>query len=148
VSPKKKRQCPRKRGSVYESGRDLTPRRKGAKERRDEEGVKKSSSLRVSPENLCDFASLREPKKEEAIPTKAWVSLRIRKGSHAKAQRRKGEKERRDEEGVKKSSSLRVSPKNLCVFASLREPKKRRGNALESVGQFTNQEGISGKGAK
>jgi hypothetical protein len=59
------------------------------------------------------------------MPSKAWISLRIRKGSHAKAPRRKGAKERRDEEGVKKSSSLRVSPK---IFATLRlcvSPKKK-----------------------
>ena len=45
---KEKAMLASKRGSVYESGRDLTPRRKGAKERRREEMKKASENLQVS----------------------------------------------------------------------------------------------------
>jgi hypothetical protein len=66
-------------------------------------------------------------------------------------QRRKERKKGRNEEGISinKSSRLSVSPKSLllCVSASLREPKKR-GSAIASVDQYTNQEGISRKDAK
>jgi hypothetical protein len=114
-------QFPRKRRSVYESGRCLTQRRKGRKAGRNEDGfsIKKSSPLCMSLKNLCVFASLREPKLENAIPSQAWISLRIRKVSHAKTQRRKGRKAGKNEDGfsIKKSSPLCMSLKNLGLQA-------------------------------